>query len=379
MCRIGIDYTAAIHQSAGIGRYTREIVRALASYSTGPFRPDYHLFVANGRQLKPVIPGPNFTWHYTPLTKRWLERLWYRLRLPLRIERWTGPLDLLHQPDFVLPPVKAGTRTLLTVHDLSFIREPNSVMPGMMAHLTRWVHRSVARADHVIAVSKSTRQDLMELYQTPPEKITVLYHGVRPQFRPIEDPAELAAVREKYGLGDRPFVLSVGTIQPRKNYQRLVRAFAQIKLDFSLVLAGSRGWDYQAVVDEVRKQGLENRIHFPNFVADPDLPALYSAASLFVYPSLYEGFGLPVLEAMACGTPVVASDRSSLPEVVEEAGLLVDALDVDGMAAAMSKLLTDQSLHQQLSQAGRLQAAKFTWEDVACKLITLYQAILERR
>ncbi len=376
MTTIGIDYTAAVHQSAGIGRYTRELVKALAAHPANSFDPQFRLFVADGGNLAPDLPGSNFSWHTTRLTKRWLERLWYRLHLPVRIEAWTGHLDLFHQPDFVLPPVRQGTPTLLTVHDLSFVQEPDSVMPGMTRHLNRWVPWSVARADHVIAVSKATRQDLIALYGTPPEKISVLYHGVTADFKPIEDRSMLTAVRQKYRLGDRPYILSLGTVQPRKNYQRLVQAFAQLDPSYALVIAGSKGWGGEGILAEVEKLGLAERIHFPDFVADVDLPALYSAASLFAYPSLYEGFGLPVLEAMACGTPVVASKRSSLPEVVGEAGLLVDPLDVTAIAAAMAQVLADEDLHQRLSELGRLQAAKFNWGKTAAKLVELYQKLL---
>ncbi len=376
MTTIGIDYTAAVHQSAGIGRYTRELVKALAAHPANSFNPQFRLFVADGGSLAPDLPGSNFSWHTTRLTKRWLERLWYRLHLPVRIEAWTGHLDLFHQPDFVLPPIRQGTPTLLTVHDLSFVQEPDSVMPGMTRHLNRWVPWSVARADHVIAVSKATRQDLNELYGTPPEKISVLYHGVTADFKPIEDRNMLTAVRQKYGLDDRPYILSLGTVQPRKNYQRLVQAFAQLDPSYALVIAGSKGWGGEGILAEVEKLGLAERIHFPDFVADVDLPALYSAASLFAYPSLYEGFGLPVLEAMACGTPVVASKRSSLPEVVGEAGLLVDPLDVTAIAAAMAQVLADAYLHQRFSQVGRLQAAKFNWGKTAAKLVELYQKLL---
>ena len=169
--RIGIDYTSAVHQSAGIGRYTREMVKALAQCSAGQTPPQYRLFVAEaGRCAPPPDLGPNFSWHPTRLTERWLGRLWYRLHLPLPVERWTGPLDLFHAPDFVLRPTRSGTPTLLTVHDLSFVREPDSVMPGMSRHLNRWVRQSVVQADHVIAVSKATAQDLIELYRTPPVK-----------------------------------------------------------------------------------------------------------------------------------------------------------------------------------------------------------------
>ncbi len=374
--QIGIDYTSAMHQSAGIGRYTREMVKALAAHSANSVEFYYYLFVADGKNFEPILPGANFAWCPTRLTERWLARLWYRLRLPLWVEAWTGPLDLFHAPDFILPPVKPGTRTVVTIHDLSFVREPDSVMPGMTAHLNQWVPRSVERADHVIAVSAATRQDLIELYQTPPEKISVLYHGVTPNFKPIKEPAALNTVRQKYGLGERPFILSVGTIQPRKNYRRLVQAFAKIDPSFALVIVGSKGWDYEEIFAEVTQRGLAERVHFPGFVVDADLPALYSAASLFVYPSLYEGFGLPALEAMACGTPVVVSNQSALPEVISEAGLLVDPRDVEAIATTMANVLADQNLHRQLSQAGLIQAARFTWDDVAMKLLRLYQMVL---
>lgn len=379
MTTIGIDYTAAVHQSAGIGRYTREMIKALAARSPGP-ATEYHLFVADGHKIKmPPQLGCNFSWHTTRLTKRWLERLWYRLHLPLWIEMWTGPVDLFHQPDFVLPRSRPGTPTILTVHDLSFVREPDSVMPGMTRHLNMWVPWSVKRADQVIAVSEATRQDLIELYHTPPEKITVIHHGVTPEFKPVENPFDLAAVCQKYALDKTPFVLTLGTIQPRKNYRRLVQAFAQIDPPFTLVIAGNKGWHYDTIFKEVQELGLENRVYFPDFVDDSDLPALYSAASLFVYPSLYEGFGLPALEAMACGTPVVASNQSSLPEVVGEAGVLVDPRDVGAIAEAMSRVLSDESLNRQLSETGRRRAAHFSWDKVAADLLNLYETVLERR
>jgi glycosyltransferase involved in cell wall biosynthesis len=375
---IGIDYTAAVHQAAGIGRYSRELVRALAALPLETDQPQFRLFVAEAsKAVQPVLPGANFAWCPTRLTERWLARLWYRLRLPLRIESWTGPLDLFHATDFFLPPVRPGTRTIVTIHDLSFVRLPETVMPGMTHHLNKWVPHSVKRADHVIAVSEATRQDLIELYQTPPEKISVLYHGVTPDFKPVTKPDRLSAVRQKYNLGQQPFILSVGTIQPRKNYQRLIQAFATLDPALSLVIVGGKGWHYADVFAEVTRQGLEERVHFLGFAADADLPALYSAASLFVYPSLYEGFGLPVLEAMACGTPVVASNQSALPEVVGEAGLLVDPGSVEAIAAAMTHVLTDTTLSRRLAQAGQARAACFSWPGMAAKLLNLYEQIIE--
>lgn len=372
---IGIDYTAAVHQTAGIGRYSREMVQALAA---APAKFDYRLFVAGaGKVARPVLLGPNFAWCPTRLTERWLARLWYRLRLPLPIESWTGPLALFHATDFFLPPVRSITYTIVTIHDLSFVRLPETVMPGMANHLNQWVPRSVQRADHVIAVSEATRQDLIELYQTPPEKISVLYHGVTPDFKPVTQADKLAEVRRKYHLGQHPFILSVGTLQPRKNYRRLVQAFASLDPALALVIVGSKGWNYADIFAEITRHGLAERVHVLGFVADSDLPALYSAASLFVYPSLYEGFGLPILEAMACGTPVVASNQSALPEVVGEAGLLVDPKDIEAMAAAMARVLGDTSLRQTLVEAGPARAAQFTWSNMANRLSALYQKLVQ--
>ena len=193
----------------------------------------------------------------------------------------------------------------------------------------------------------------------------------------VENPGRLTAVRHKYQLDKHPFILSVGTIQPRKNYERLVRAFARLDKPVSLVIAGSEGWDYDEVYREVTKFGLDKRVFFPGFVADDDLPALLSAAKLFVYPSLYEGFGLPVLEAMACGTPVVASNQSSLPEVIDEAGLTVNPYDTAALATAINRLLDDSDLSQSLSAAGLARAAKFTWPRTGAKLMRLYQQVIE--
>jgi glycosyltransferase involved in cell wall biosynthesis len=247
----------------------------------------------------------------------------------------------------------------------------------MSNYLNRWVPHSVAQADAVIAVSEATCRDLTELYGTPPAKIKILYHGVTSNFRPVTDPLQLQEVRQKYGLGQSSFILSLGTVQPRKNYQRLIQALGRVGGEINLVIAGGKGWGYENILAEVAKQGLQGRVHFPGFVAEADLPALYSAATIFVYPSLYEGFGLPVLEAMACGLPVIASDYSSLPEVVGKAGLLVNPGEVEAIAAAIHRLLEDETLRQALSSAGLARAAEFTWARMVSQLVELYQQVLQ--
>ncbi len=374
---IAIDYTSALSQSGGIGRYTRELVRALARLDD---QTDYRLFAA-GQQAGnlPAPPGPNFSWKPARLNTGWLARVWHRARLPLPIEWWTGPVDVLHAPDFTLPPTSKDTRTLLTVHDLSFVRAPETAAPGLRAYLNRVVPRSVRRVDHVLADSEATRQDLIALYGTAPDKISVLYSGVDARFAPVEDAAVLRAVRARYGIGEGAYLFSVGTVQPRKNYGRLAEALHRLDYpDLTLVIAGGKGWLDDALYRQINALGLGNRVKFIGFAADDDLPALYSAATAFAYPALYEGFGLPPLEAMACGVPMVTSNVSSLPEVAGDAALLIDPLDVDALAEALQRILTDDTLRREMIRKGRAQAARFTWEAAARQLRRHYIDLLAR-
>ena len=374
MLPIAIDFSAAVTQGGGIGRYTRELVTALARLDT---QNPYILFSAKPSSDFPPLPGANFRRVSTRLSTDWLARLWHRARLPLPIELWTGPIRLLHSPDFTLPPSKRGVPTLLTVHDLSFVRTPETATPGLRAYLNAAVPRSVRRADLILADSEATRSDLIKVYQTPPDKIRVLYSGVERRFQPVHDEKTLAALRENYQLGSGPFVLSVGTIQPRKNYERLVEAFRRLdKPNIKLVIAGGKGWLADPLYRMVDQLGMKERVQFIGFVADDDLPALYSAAHVFAFPSLYEGFGLPALEAMACGTPVLTSNVSSLPEVVGEAALSVDPIDVDAISEGLFKLVEDSGLRKKLIQQGIERAKRFSWDNAAGELKQHYQDLL---
>jgi glycosyltransferase involved in cell wall biosynthesis len=375
---IGIDYTAAVRQQAGIGRYTRNLIRAVAELDGDNH---YTLFVAGGwGQGDGLGPWPaNFRVRSVPLSDRWLHILWQRMRLPLPVQVVTGRLDLFHSPDFVLPPT-GHTPALLTVHDLSFLRVPEFFVPGFRDYLEKAVSRAVRRARHILADSHSTRRDLIELLQVEPERVTVIYPGVEPRFSPVRDTELLARVRGRYDLPPR-FVLGLGTLQPRKNFEGLVDAFGRLLAgrgddpscaDLHLVIAGGKGWMFQELLTRVQRSGLADRVRFVGFVDDADLPALYSLARAFAFPSWYEGFGLPVLEAMACGVPVVAADNSSLPEVVGQAGLLVDAGDPEALAGALAGLLSDEGLRQKLIAAAPGQVARFTWELAAQQLSGLY-------
>jgi glycosyltransferase involved in cell wall biosynthesis len=372
---LAIDYTSALTQRGGIGRYTRELVAALAALDS---ETPYVLFAAGyTRANLPSVPAANFSWRPTPITDQWFARLWHRARLPLPIELWTGPLRLLHAPDFTLPPVRRGVPTLLTVHDLSFVRTPETAMPGLRAYLNQVVPRSVHRADHILADSEATRQDVIDLYHVSPGKITVLYSGVEESFGPVTDQAILRDVRQRYQIGDRPYILSVGTVQPRKNYVRLVQALDHLAdPDLQLVIAGGKGWLADPLYEQIQLLGLSDRVTLIGFAADADLPALYSGAVAFALPSLYEGFGLPVLEALACGTPVMTSNISSLPEVAGEAAILVDPSSVDEIAEALHRLRDDTQVRERLVALGFQQARRFTWQSAAQQLRRHYQELL---
>ncbi len=393
--KIGIDYTSAATQGAGIGRYTRELMRALLAL---PSDNSYSFFYASPKKIQNAefrIPHSAFPVRRLAIHDKWLMRVWQRLQVPIPVELIVGKVDLFHSPDFTLPPTLPGVPTLLTVHDLSFIRDPASAWPSLRDFLNKAVPRSVQRATHVLADSVATKDDLIELFGTPAEKITVLYSGVEARFGPIRDQAEIDRVCAKYQL-PRPFILSVGTLQPRKNYGRLIEAFAQVTAARAstslrsaqhapqsaqphLVITGGKGWMVETIFEQVKRSGLEGRVHFPGFVDDADLPALYAAADLFAYVSLYEGFGLPLLEAMACGTPVIGSNTSSLPEVIGEVGLQVDPRDVDAIARAMQQMIDQPELRERSIGLGLERAKTFTWEKAARELLGIYDRMALKR
>lgn len=370
---IGIDYTSALKQGGGIGRYTRGLITTLAQLDR---QHHYRLMYTPDSPLEGLRlfeTYPNFSTHRYPLAERWLTIGWHRLFLPVPVETFSGPLDLFHSPNFILPPVRQ-TKTLLTVHDLSFIRHPQGAVDKLRRWLEKVVPRSLERADHVLADSESTKRDLMELFGTPAADITVVGAGVEPRFKPITEPAELQRVAKRYNLPS-DFILSVGTLEPRKNFTGLIDAFSRspVRETHHLVIAGGKGWLYDDIFAAAEASPVANRIHLIGFVADDDLPTLYSLADVFAYPSHYEGFGIPVVEAMACGTPVICADNSSLPEVAGNSALQVPATNIDALAGAMHRLAVDSSLRESVIASGFLQVQKFNWPAAAQRLLAVYQ------
>ena len=282
--------------------------------------------------------------------------------------------DLAHAPVFV-GPLFAHCPVVVTIHDLSFIRFPALFRPANRFYLTAMTRLSARRARRLIAVSAQTAKEVTRLLGVPPERVDVVYHGVDPMFRPL--PAhEIAAFRQRRGLPER-YVLFVGTLEPRKNLLRLVEAFARIRHSgVKLVLAGGKGWLYDELFATVKALGLSEKVIFPGYVTSDELPFWYNAAAVFSYPSVYEGFGLPVLEAQACGTPVLTSNVSSLPEAAGDGALMVDPYSVDALAVGLDRLLTDQPLRQQLRGLGLAHAEQFSWPRTAQETVRVYRRAL---
>jgi glycosyltransferase involved in cell wall biosynthesis len=377
--RIAIDYSAAVNQRAGVGRLVRNQILALADMDADN---EYRLVYARpNKGSAPQFPhARNFARHEIPLTERYLSILWHRAKVPMPADWLSGPVDVYHSPDFVLPPLRHA-KGILTVHDLAFLMRPDCADERLRKYLEEVVPRSVQRADFIIADSENTRNDLLVLLGARPESITVVPGGVEERFAPVTDAQQLQQARRQIGVGDAPFVLAIGVIEPRKNLNRLMDAFLAMKnrggvpSDLKLVLAGGNGWLFDGIFEHHAASPVRDDILLPGFVPDELLPAVYSAADVLAFPSLYEGFGLPILEAMACGTPVVASRASCLPEVAEGAALLIDPTDVDELATALELLLSDPTQRARLVEQGLQRAGEYTWQRAAERLLAVYTKV----
>ncbi|MCX7623144.1 MAG: glycosyltransferase family 1 protein [Thermomicrobium sp.] len=355
---IGIDASRIrVSQATGTERYARRIVEHLLAIPS-PFR--FRLYV--NRPLELPIESSRAEVRSIPF-----PRLWTHLRLTYELAR--NPVGLLFVPAHVLP-VRCPVPAVVTVHDLGYRYEPDAHPLLQRLYLELGTRCSVRQARRVIAISRATASDLVRWYGVRPDKIAVVPHGVDEHFfrRSAE---ECAAVRHRYGLGG-PYLLHVGTLQPRKNIVRLVRAFellARSDGELELVLAGKRGWLAAPIEAAIAASPYRYRIRVLGHVGEDELPALYSAAEVFVFPSLYEGFGLPVLEAMACGTPVVASRRGALAEVAAPA-IPCDPLDPADIARAVT-LARDPERRQRIVAAGLEHARRYSWERAACATLAV--------
>jgi glycosyltransferase involved in cell wall biosynthesis len=301
---------------------------------------------------------------------------WEQLVAPVALRR--ERVDLLHAMAFVAP-VLSPCPTIVTVFDLSFLLFPEAFKPANRLYLRLMARLSVQRAARVITISSSTQRDVMAWLGAPAERVRTVYCGVDPHFHPLPM-AEVDAFRRARGLPER-FIFFLGTIEPRKNVLRLVDAFADLIAldlkDLHLIVAGGRGWLSEPVFARVEELGLEDRVHFPGYVPEEEKRLWYNAATCFCFPSLYEGFGLPPLEAMACGVPVIASNVSSLPEVVGDAGITVSPEDRAALTGALHRLLVDPALRKELAARGLARARRFSWTEAARETADIYHQVWE--
>jgi glycosyltransferase involved in cell wall biosynthesis len=356
---IGIDASRSVSaQPTGTELYSRYLIEALLDHA--PERFSFRLYfnqppsvVRSQKSEVRVISFP---------------RLWTHLRLST--EMMLHRPDLLFIPAHVLPLVHPR-RSIVTVHDLGYLYFPEAHPPRQRWYLdrsTRWHARTAA---HLLADSAATKRDLIEKYHANPDRITVAYPGLDPAIKRIDNPNEVARVKANYNI-DGDYLLYLGTIQPRKNLQRLITAFTSCNFHPALVLAGKQGW----YADESLKQA-NDRVHFIGYVDAIDKNALLSGATAFVFPSLYEGFGFPVLEALACGVPVLCSNTSSLPEVAGDAAVLVNPLEVDSIARGLSDLMSNAELRRTLIERSHSQAQKFTWQACADSVLGVFEEVLQ--
>ena len=362
--RIGIDARLVYYSRAGIGQYIIGLVTGLSECDQ-----ENEFVLLQSRKDRTVLArSSNFTRKslWTPSHHR-LEQL----ALPIEISPLR--LDILHSPDFI-PPFRRDYKSVITVHDLAFLLYPHFLTEESARYYGQ-IDRAVRRADHIVADSVSTKRDIINFLGVLEAKITVIYAAANGVYGPVEDEQRLDQIRKKYHL-ETPLILFVSTIEPRKNLPTLLRAFRQLldhyKLNVRLVVAGQRGWfcgEVFAVADELN---LDERVIFLGHVPLEDLVLLYNAARMLVHPSFYEGFGLPPLEAMSCGTPTIVANVSSLPEVVADAGLLVAPEHTEGWTVAMWRVLTDEALHAELSEKGLKRSKVFSWEKAARQALDLY-------
>ncbi|MCL5074914.1 MAG: glycosyltransferase family 4 protein [Chloroflexi bacterium] len=376
---ICLDASPTLQPISGIARYTTKLIEGLLKLDSGD---NLSLLYNRGLQGSPPAPLNHLPKRVIPLgNKQWRLLLLLAYRLGSTMDGLLGDTDLFHGTDYLLPPLRR-INAVVTIHDLSFLLFPSCHTLGNRLNLRMMVPLAVRSAGAIIVDSQSSKRDLLRWIAMPEEKIHVIHLGVDDCYFVNRTDEERQRLLQRYAI-QQPFILSVGTIEPRKNIPALLDAYSALhgtgNLSHQLVIVGRAGWHHRSVLQQLTVDRATS-IRFLGHLPDEELAILYTAADLFVFPSLYEGFGLPPLESMACGTPVVCSNTSSLPEVVGEAALTVDPHDVASLARAMDQVFTDSDLRRRLAGQGRERAKMFTWQKTARCTLDVYRHVqLNRR
>ena len=367
--RIGIDATALPPQLFGVGNYIVNLTQALLRLEA----TNEYLIFAKSPHAEWFAGSGHAQVVRANLPSRFHRIAWEQTFFPLLIRR--HHLDVVHSPHYTTP-ILAACAHIVTFHDMTFFSHPEAHLLYKRIFFRTMIAVSARRADAIIAISQNTHDDILRRLPINPAKVFTIPYGIASIFRPMPKPAQ-DKIRRRYDLPAQ-FVLYVGNLEPRKNLPMLLRAFAQLVqrgLPHALVLVGSRGWKEEPIFSTLRALNLGARVFLPGYIPQDELPALYSAASVFVYASRYEGFGLPVLEAMACGAPVITSNVASMPEIAGNAGVLIDPNDETELTDALGRVLTDDELRTRLARAGLERAQSFSWERAAQATLAVYERV----
>lgn len=373
--KIGIDGNEAnTPERVGIGEYAFQLLKNIAVMDK---KNDYDILLKNDPQTS--LPKEKENWHYKVFGPRFF---WTQFALPARLLLKSGRYDVFFSPTHYAPRY-VNCPLVISVMDLSYIYFPEMFKKKDLYQLRLWTDYSVRKADRIMTISQYSKSAIVDYYKVPSEKVIVTYPGYdKDKYRIMNKELrikDLQKIKNKYRInGD--YILFVGTLQPRKNLIRLIEAFTILKKDktynnLQLVIIGKKGWLYEEIFEKVKQLNLKKEIIFLDYIVEDDLPVLYQEASCFVLPSLYEGFGIPAVEAMACGCPIAVSNVSSLPEIVGEAGVTFDPLDVDDMVKSIKKLLTDQRLREEKVKKGLERVKLFDWSSCAKKTLSVLQTL----
>jgi len=370
--RVCIDIQAGITQRAGVGRYTKMLAEHLGASAAGD---DLCLFYFDFKRKGIPFPVANASHQVARwVPGRVVQRVWRTIRWP-PFDWFAGKADVYHFPNFVLPPLRKG-KTVVTIHDASFVRFPNFAEQRNRRYLQARIRDTVDRADAIITDARCGAEEVQGLFGAKPEKVFPIYPGI-PETMARPDPESVAGVRRKLALS-KPDLHFFGTREPRNNIAFLVEIFEHLRgFDGELVIAGMPGWNYEPILERLRTSPRTADIRYIRYVDDNDLPALYAGAELFLFPSLYEGFGFPPLEAMACGTPVISSTGGSLPEVLGKGAVLIPKFDADHWAEMALAVMSGVDLRRSLVAEGRQQASKYTWSDTAQRTWQVYRKVAQ--
>jgi len=374
--RIGIDISRTVEEATGVGYYAKNLVHALAKVDS---ENDYLLYgifydcYPKEWKKAPVPKSPNFRLHQEHslswfVKKRWENGGRYK-------EKLLGEIDLLHSTAYTMPLV-SHLKVVVTIHDLSCFTHPQHHTEANYQFVTRNVHQAARRASFIIADSENTKREIIRFLHVPEERVEVIYLAAGEAFNEKCSPESITQIKNKYGIR-KPYLFALGSVEPRKNVGSALIAFKALieirKIDYQFVIAGGKGWKNEAFYQLLKKLNIDDYLIFTGYVPEEDLPALYQGAEIFVYPSFYEGFGLPVLEAMASRVPVITSNTSSLPEVAGDAALLVNPIEIFELYEAMEALATKPQLREELKVKGKEQSKNFSWEKTAVETLEIYR------